>query len=76
MLEEMYMIDTKLSSTAAVGIFKALKDNSKLKVLSIKNNSISDEICDVITTTLRRNRCLVKLCMSGNPLSGETVVKL
>ena len=61
---------------AAVGIFKALKDNSKLEVLSIKNNSISDEISDVITTTLRRNSCLAKLHMSVNPLSGETVVKL
>ena len=76
MLEELYMIDTKLSSMAAVGIFKALKDNSKLGVLSVKNNSISDEICDVITTSLRRNSCLVKLHMSGNPLSGETVVKI
>ena len=76
MLEELYMIDTKLSSTAAIGIFIALKDNSKLEVLSIKNNSVSDEICDVITTSLRRNRCLVKLHMSGNPLSGEIVVKI
>ena len=76
MLEELYMIDTKLSSTAAVGLFKALKDNSKLQVLNIKNNAITNDVCDVITSTLCKNSCLVKLHMSGNPLTGEAAVKI
>ena len=76
MLEELYMYDTKLSTRGAIALFTALKDNNKLKVLSIANNPITDDACDAITAGLEKNNCLVQLYMYGNPLTGEAIVNI
>jgi len=76
MLEVLYMSYTKLSSRASTTLFRALKDNSKLKRLSISDNSITDDACDAIITVLERNSSLVALSMYGNPLTGESIVNI
>jgi len=76
MLETLYMNDNKLSSRAVIAMFNALKDNNKLKELSITNNYIIDDACDAITTALERNNCLAELDLSLNPLTGEAIVNI
>ena len=76
MLEELYMMNTKLSSRAAIAVFTALKDNNKLKGLYIAYNAITDDACAAITTALERNSCLVRLSMYSNPLTGEAIVNI
>ena len=49
-LEQLYMDGTKLSSNAAVDLFTALKDNSKLQQLYIEENEITDNALHAITT--------------------------
>ena len=75
-LEELYMVDTKLSSRAANNLFKALKDNNTLKVLNIRDNAITDDACDAITAALEQNNCLVKLGMYNNPLSSKAITDI
>ena len=70
-LEELYMDYTKLSSRGVRELFAAVKDNEKLKKLDIEGNAITDDACDVVTTALERNSCLVELRMYDNPLSSE-----
>ena len=76
MLEELNMMDTQLSSRAAIALFTAVKDNNKLKELYIVNNAITDDACDAITTALKSNSCLVRLDMYRNPLTGEAIVTI
>ena len=75
-LEKLNMYDTKLSSKGAIELFKALVDNSSLKVLYIHGNYIMDDACDAITIALKRNRCLVSLNMNDNPLTGKIIVEI
>ena len=75
-LEELIMYYTQLSSTAAIALFTAVKDNNKLKVLNIANNAITDDACDAITTALKSNSCLVTLYMTNNPLTSEAIVTI
>ena len=75
-LETLYMSYSSLSSRGAILLFTAVKENNKLKKLSIMDNAITDDACDVITTALQRNNCLVKLNMSGNPLSSEAIINI
>ena len=75
-LERLMMVNTQLSSTAAITLFNTLKDNNKLKVLNIGNNDVTDDASDAITTALERNSCLVTLCMYRNPLTGEAIAKI
>ena len=76
MLEELRMNQTKLSPRGAIFLFMALKDNNKLKVLSIDTNAVTDDACNAITTALEQNNCLVELSMCGNPLTDEAIVKI
>ena len=77
MLEELHMIDTKLSPGAAAALFKALKNNNKLKKLYIAYNGITSDASDAITTALKNNSCLVALSMWRNPLwTGESIVSM
>ena len=71
MLEELYMWDTKLSSSAAIKLFTALSEGMKLKVLWIMNNNINDQACDAIIMAMKNNTSLVVLKMPNNPISGE-----
>ena len=75
-LEQLYMSYTHLSSTAAIYLFTALKDNHKLKVLHIDHNDITDIACPAITTTMVRNSCLVILNIYENPLSTEAILSI
>ena len=71
MLEELWMDFTKLSTRGAIALFIALKDNNKLKMLHIARNDITDDACDAIITTLKKNNCLVKL--DSNSLTDEAI---
>ena len=76
MLEHLYMANTQLSSRGAIHLFKALKENSKLKLLDIVGNAITDDACDSICTALMRNSCLVTLWMYDNPLSIKAIINI
>ena len=75
-LEELHMVDNKLSSGAASNLFKALKNNNTLKVVNIRDNIITDNACDAITAALEQNSCLVKLSMYNNPLSSKVIIDI
>ena len=75
-LEQLYMVNNKLSSTAAIKLFRALKYNNKLKELNIAINSITDDACDEITMALKHNSCLVTLSMYDNPLKGKAITDI
>jgi len=60
------MMFTSLSTTSTIILFTALAKGNKLQVLNINNNPITDEACDVIATTMRKNTSLVELRMSCN----------
>ena len=76
MLEQLYMIDTHLSSTAAINLFIALKDNNKLKELYIDNTDITNDVSIAICIALEINSCLVELHMSGMPLTDEVIIEM
>ena len=78
-LEILNMWGTRLSSTAATDLFTSLRNNHKLKKLSIADNVITDDACDAcdaITAALMSNSCLDTLSMRGNPLSSEAIVNI
>ena len=75
-LELLHMWDTSLSSKGARALFTTVMKNNKLKELYIPYNAITDDACDVITTALQRNSCLVTLRMFSNPLSGEAIINI
>ena len=66
-LEALYINDINLSSRAAIMIFTALKEKkTKLKELSMRDNDVTDEACDVIAETLQVN-------IHGNKISKEAL---
>ena len=76
-LEQLNLDNTKLSSRAAINLFKALKINSKLTELYINYNDITDDALDAIIAALGdQNSCLVTLHMWSNPLSSEAILKI
>ena len=75
-LEELYMYNIKLSSKGASYLFKALKDNKRLRELYLTHNAISDDACDAIVEALNNNNSLIQLHMSKNPLTGKAVVNM
>ena len=70
------MWGTSLSSPSAITLFTALSKGNKLKGISIGNNLITDEACEVIATTMKNNTSLVKLWVWGNKISGEAAQRL
>ena len=75
-LELLDMFCTMLSSSGAIALFTALRKNTKLKVLYVEDNDITDDALDAITTTLQSNSCLVELGMYNNPLSTEAIINI
>ena len=75
MLELLGMDNINLSSNAAVSLFTAMQHNNKLKVLYITNNDIdiNDDVCNAITTAIKKNHCLVELHMWGNQITDEAI---
>ena len=76
MLEELHLYYTKLSSEAAVALFRALKNNIKLELLLVDVNDINDDACDAITGALKENVCLVTLSMHENTMSSKTIINI
>ena len=76
MIQELNMNNTNLSSTAAINLFTALKDNRKLKVLNIIDNAIGNDACDAIVASLEKNSCLAKLYMYGNLMTSDALIRI
>ena len=71
-LEVLRMWGSKLSSDQAIILFNALRKDSKLQVLDVRLNDITDKACNAIASALRGNGSLVILEISGNPITGES----
>ena len=72
MIETLYINDINLSTRAAIMIFTALKGKkTKLKLLGMANNDITDDACDVLAETLQVNSTLEYLYIYGNKISKE-----
>ena len=75
MIQGLYITAINLSSRAAIMIFTLLKrKKTKLKELSMANNDISDDACDVIAETLQVNKTLEYLNIHGNKISKEAII--
>ena len=70
-LRLLHMRNVKLSDTGAIYLFQALPYNNTLEELVVAENDITDRTCAAITTTLKKNKCLAKLWIWNNPISGE-----
>ena len=71
MVEKLRMNSTNLSSSGAIKLFTSLSEAKKLRILWIVGNNITDEACDAIIMTMKKNTSLVELYMYDNPISGE-----
>ena len=65
-LSSLIMSNTELSSTATIALFNALVKGNKLQLLIISLNNITDEACDVIAASLKKNTSLVALEIDRN----------
>jgi len=74
MLTHLYMNYIGLSSTSAKALLAAVMDSNRLEGLYVYNNVITDDVAEDIATTLTINSSLVRLEMSGNPISGEAII--
>ena len=73
-LETLWIDNINLSSKATIMIFTALKEKkTKLKELSMADNDVTDEACDVIAETLQVNSTLEELNIDGNKISKEAL---
>lgn len=78
MLNTLYVRYNKLSSNAAVSIFTELRkaNSSKLKLLEMSYNNVTDNACGVIGVTLKSNKSLKRLEMYKNLITIKGVEKL
>ena len=63
--------DTGLSSSATISLFTELAKSNKLQTLLININNLTDESCDVITATMKKNASLACLWMATCDVSAE-----
>ena len=75
-LEELNWDHNHLPSTEAIILFKALRHCNHLKVLEISNNDIDDDAIDKLSISLRENRILRELWLTGNPITGQAALSL
>ena len=76
-LKELYMQRINLSTDAAKYLFDALKtEKTKLQVLNVMNNDITDDACGAITDAIKRNTSLCTLKMQRNPISEKSVYNI
>ena len=76
-LEELYMSNTNCTPSSTVtNIFSALEENKKLKTLQTINNNITDDDCNAIVETLRKNTSLVELNISGNQINAKSAKRI
>ena len=71
MIEELYMASTNLSCSTTMKLFAAVGESKKLRVLSVTNNQITGEACDVTNIALKKNTSLVELWMNINPITED-----
>ena len=76
MLEEIYIHSSKLHTSSAAGLFKALRSGSQLRTLSLMHNDIQDEASVEIASMLQENTLLKSLWINANRLSGEAVLTI
>jgi len=67
---------TKLLTSSADKIFRALASNSTLKLLSISGNKIEDSAVNQLTSLLARHPALTELLLHNNPLSDSAVQQI
>ena len=73
-LERLDIYNIILSSRVAIMIFTLMKEKkTKLKKLSMANNDITDDACDIIAETLQVNSTLEDLNIHGNKISKEAL---
>ena len=75
-LQELYLSDNMLGTTGAVKIFESLKHKSKLRVLTVSNNNITDEAIDELCFVLVSNPRLQVLLIGGNKLQTDGVITI
>ena len=65
-----------MTSKEAIALFNALKSkNTKLRMLNITSNDISNDASEAIIAALQKNDCLcnINLVMDSNPMTGEVM---
>ena len=73
-LQLLYIDGINLSSGAAIMIFTLLKEKKiKLKELSMADNDITDDVCDIIAEALQANNTIEWLNIHGNNISKEAL---
>ena len=73
-IEELFISNNHVQSEIAKEIFTLLKEKkTKLKLLSITNNNITDDAFDVIAETLQINTTLEYLNLFGNQISMKAI---
>ena len=71
-VESLLLYDNNYSTTKwADYFFSSLRESHTLKVLSVSDNNISDDVCGVICEALAVNNTLKELYMYHNPITGE-----
>ena len=76
MLVRLGMGLVSLSSPSATVLFTALAQGNKLQWLYINNNNITDEACNALADSLKKNTSLLKLWMWHNDISSEAAQHL
>ena len=75
-LQELYLSDNMLGTIGALKIFESLKHKSKLQVLTLSNNNITDEVIGELCFVLARNPRLQVLLIGGNKLQTDGVITI
>ena len=74
LLKTLHIRDIYLSSRSVIMIFTLLKEKkTKLKVLHMADNDITEDACDIIAETLKVNSTLEYLDIHGNDISKEAL---
>ena len=73
-LVELNLMNTGLTSDAAIALFHALTNSNLLLNLVISFNAITDEACDVIATSIKVNTSLVHLEMHRNKIGQKAAL--
>ena len=74
-LEELYLSNNNLK-TSLILILKALKENSKLKVLSLNKNKMTELVAKGLANVIMKNSCLEELYISYNNFKSSIFVIL
>ena len=74
-LEELYLYTNNLRLSVAV-ILKALKENSKFRVLSLSSNKLTEKVAEELTNFIKNNLSLEKLFLYNNEFKSCTVAIL